>query len=310
MKTKYSFLATGLALAGILTPLQSARAFIGYVNVTITNGYNFLANPLDVPPDNLITNVLPSAPLGSIAFLWDVPNQMFVAVGVFDEWNEGEPGVWFTPDYSDYCRTPLPPGLGFVLYSPTALTNTFVGEVLQGWQTNFVAGNNRLSLLGSKIPQTGMLTGELGFPGIAGADAQLFIVGSQAYSEACTYFPGCGWYDPGGVATTNGPVLEVARSFFVRNPGPDDYWIRDFNVLKAPAQAAGGAAGPTPEISSLTIRAGTVTLKILNPADARYNVQFSTDRRNWSTVATNQCGTLWTGPVPGSPQGYFQLVNP
>jgi hypothetical protein len=300
MKTQYSFLAAGLALAGLFTPLQPTRtAAVGYVNVPLTNGYNFLVNPLD-DGTNRIASLLPSPPVNSAVFLWDVANQVFRLVDIFDEYDL----AWTNAALN------LPPGLAFVLYAPQAWTNTFVGEVLQGSLTNFVPGANKLSLLGSKVPQTGTLTGDLAFPDIAGADAQTFITASQTYSNACTYFPGSGWYDPGGVATTNGPVIEVARSFFVRNPGPDAYWIRDFNVLKAPAQAAGGAAGPAPEISSLTIRAGTVTLKILNPADARYNVQFSTDRWNWSTVATNQCGTLWTGPVPGSPQGYFQLVNP
>jgi hypothetical protein len=307
MKTKHFFLAVALTLAGFAVSPPPARAVVGYVNAPLTNGYNFLANPLNVPPDNLISNVLSSVPLGTIALSWNVTNQVFEPVGVFDRLIEGQPGVWLTLDYSDYSAAHFPPGLGFVLYVPQQWTNTFVGEVMQGALTTPVPGNNKLALLASKIPVPGELSSVLLFPSIDGGDAFTFVVASQAYSVASTYYADSScWYDPGGGVSTNGPNINVAQCFFTRHPGPDTNWVRNFTVQKA----ADTQAGASPEIGSLVIRDGAVTLKVLNPLGTQYNVQFSQDRMNWTTLATNQSGKVWTGPVPDGPQGYFQLVDP
>ena len=306
MKTNRMLLVLGLALTGLCALPQKASAVVGYVNVPLTNGYNFVANPLDVLPNNHITNVIPSAPVNARIYLWNVATQVFQQVGVFDEATQS----WVEPKYAGPCNALLPPGLGFVLWSPISHTNTFVGEVGSGGFTNFVAGNHKLSLLGSKPPLSGELAGVLGFPAINGADALTFSSASQSYSNTCTYFPGYGWYDPVGLATSGGPFISVARSFFVRNPGQDTNWIVSFTPGFAAPMAAGGKAGNAPEICGLALRDGTVTLNILNPGGTNFNVQFSTDRVNWSTLATGQTGTIWKGPAPPDPQGYFQLVNP
>ncbi len=301
MKNHRLFLAATLAFAGLVAPLQPARAaVVGYFNAELVSRYNFLANPLNCPSNNLITAVLPTAPAGSVVFLWDVTNQVFVTATTYDI----DQGGWFPSE-----NIHLPPGLGFVLYVPERWTNTFVGEVLQGTLTTFVAGTNKLSLLGSKVARTGALSGVLGFPAIPGAEAQTFTAASQIYSNACTYFPGYGWYDPGGGITAEGPSLNVAECFFVRNPGPDTDWTVTFSVSLAAPVVPDGKRGLAPDISSLGIRDGTVTLNILNPTGAKYDVQFSADRLSWTTVATGQSGTVWKGPAPTCPQGFFQLTN-
>src|SRR2546422_4750529 len=88
MRARWLSLAIGLALAGLAGFGQQARAAVGYVNVTVTNGYNFLANPLNYygnnnPSGNSITNVIHQAPDGSKVYLWDVTNQVFTAPSIY-----------------------------------------------------------------------------------------------------------------------------------------------------------------------------------------------------------------------------------
>jgi hypothetical protein len=199
------------------------------------------------------------------------------------------------------------PGRGFVLHTTNQFTNTWVGEVMQGALTNAVAGTNRFSLLGSIVPQTGSLSAVLGFPGSDGDNAQLFSVGAQKFLDPCSYFDGHGWFDPSGASGVDGPTLEVGRSFFVQHPGPNKNWVRNFTVNRP----SGYEPPPEPvsQIENFTLRDGLVTLKI-NKITKRYNVQFSTDRVNWTTIAANQTATTWRGPVPAEPAGFFQIVNP
>lgn len=284
-----------LLAAGVIAPLRVASNVIGYVNVNMSTGYNLVANPLDLPTGNYITNVLPSAPDGTVVYLWDVPNQVF-----------HQAATYYTGFGWDNTTVQLRPGLGFCLLAPSNYVSTFVGEVLQGSLSNLVVGNHKLSLLGSKIPLTAALADKLTFPNISGADVQTFDGASQNYSTASTFFPNYRWYDPSGVTGTNGPVINPGQAFFVRNPGPDTYWYQSLIVQVAPPRAAPF----NPSISSLAVSAGTATLKIYNPRDARFNVQYSSDGRSWQTVASNQTGTVWKDRHRDGPQGFYQIVNP
>jgi hypothetical protein len=71
-----------------------------------------------------------------------------------------------------------------------------------------------------------------------------------------------------------------------------------------------GLSGSKTSIQSIHAVEGKVTLNILNPKGITFNVQFSADRSFWTTLATNQTGTTWTGPAPSTPQGFYRLTNP
>ncbi|HRT58770.1 MAG TPA: hypothetical protein P5038_19250 [Candidatus Paceibacterota bacterium] len=189
---------------------------VGYYNVSITNGYQFIVNQLDGAP-NTLNHLIPSAPHGTRVWLWNVTNQVFDPPATFDASNS----TWDV-------NLELAVGRGAVVYSPTEGCFTFSGEVLQGWLTNFVAGSNRFSLLGSKVPQGGALSSVLAFPGSDGDNVYLFPTPRQSYLDACTCFSGHGWFDPAGGASTNGPVIAVGQSFFVQHSGPDTNWVRHF----------------------------------------------------------------------------------
>jgi len=293
-----TLVSTTLTVLVFLATTTTVRAAVGYVNVPLTNGYALLVNPLNAPP-NSITNVIPNPPDGTRVWLWNVTAQSFDAPAVF---NDEVPG-WNN-------NLELPPGRGFVIRTLQNYTHTFIGTVLQGLQTNFIAGSNRLTLVGSRVPQAGPLAHPLQFPGSNGDVVSLFLTPGQQFLDGYTYLPDFGWFDPVGAAGPDGPVIPVAASLFVRHRGPDTNWVRNFAInLGVGLTVSGSSSSPPPDIVGFTIQNNQATLRISDP-NRSFNVQFSTDRVFWTTIATNQIGGSWTGPCPAPTVGFFQLVSP
>jgi hypothetical protein len=244
--------------------------------------------------NSLVTNALP---VGSELYLWDATNQSYRPPSVYQ--NIGGTTNW-SINYD------VSPGKGFVIWIPSTAsypqTLEFIGQVLQGTNSVFVPGSNKFSLIADIEPVGGGLTDVHQFPGADGDEVYLFDVGPQLFEDAFTFFGGFGCYDPKHVAGTNGPGVNVGQPFFVQNPGADRTWVRTFSV-QAPQRQ------PPATITRLAILGGFVTLYI-GQQTGPYNVQFSTDRVSWETVATNQTGDVWTDPKPVLDRGYYQLVNP
>jgi hypothetical protein len=327
LKPKSLLLAS--AMVAVVLAASSRRAYaslnvVGYVNVPITNGYNFVANPLDasmggaITNGNAITNVILSPPNLTAVYVWDVTNQAFSSPpSTYHQISSR----WSDPTYV------LPPGKGFVVYLPQSappFTNTFVGQVLQGSLTNHIAGTNKFSLLGFMLPIAGTLTNfasppGLSFPGIDGADVFTWDTANQRYSNAYTFLNPLGWADAAGILGTNGPTIQVAQGFFVQNPGPDTDWKTNFTVqfkavqnvpLSSQTSPASTAPIAGPDISQIAMNSGQVNLRITNPGGTTFSVQFSPDGSAWTTLATSQTGSAWKGSLPGGRQGYFRLTTP
>jgi hypothetical protein len=301
---------------------------VGYVNVTLTSGYNFIANPLDasmggtLPWYNTLTNLINTNTVftgtlanGTRAYVWDTANGAFLPPVTYSTFTHRWSG---NPD--------LPPGKGFVLYSPSVSdwVNTFVGQVCTGYSTNFVAGGNKFSLLASMIPLDAFLSGPLltngpdyglDFPCIDGDNVYLFSSAGQNYSDAFTYFDGYGWFDPKGQVDIRGPFINLAHSFFVQNPGPDTNWVIYLNLDDNPTNSLAQSRVASQREASAVIRgittcSGNVSLQILNPGGGSYNILYSADRVSWNPVALNQTGSAWTGKQPGAGRGLYRLVKP
>jgi hypothetical protein len=145
-----------------------------------------------------------------------------------------------------------------------------------------------------------------------GQNVYIFSTPSQRYLDAFTYFYGYGWFDPDGVVNADGPVINAGQCFFIQNPGPDTYWLRNFTVatsLSSPSPLAVGSS-TEPVIRRISVGGHKITLEILNAGAKAYDVQFSSDGQKWKTVARNRTGSIWRGTDPGGAQGYFRLVNP
>lgn len=310
-------LALAAMLAAVLLPQwrsHAAGSVVGYINLTLPPGYHLIANQLSNAPNNSVSNVFPSPPDRSRIWFWDLTNQVFELASTFS-WNYG-----WQPD----CD--LPPGKGFMFRSTALFTNTIVGTVVCAWFTNEIAGSNRLSLLAFALP---MASGGGGsdawqFPAGDGDTLYLFQTGSQSYSNGFSYFTESGWFDPDGVAGTNGPVIPIATAFFVEHPGAATNWTyhsADYipEVCSPPAQMPGGSAvsgmaatapAETAQLAGVTVKSGRAELRIIRGDEAVYSIRFSEDGVHWKTLATNQTGAGWSAPLPKESQGFFDLVQP
>jgi hypothetical protein len=272
---------------------------VGYINITMGNGFNFVTAHLR-ETNNDLTTLIPQCPDGTRVYVWHVPEQTF------------EPPATFLADQGGWDRSfDLSPGVGFVVYTTQSWTMTIAGEILQGWLTNAIAGSNRFSLIATIVPQAGQLSADLRFPGIDGCNVYRFRTGSMSYSDALTYYDGFGWFSASGGTTPNGPAIFVGEAFMVQNPGPDTNWIRNFYIqARSSRRAAGQYPASATKIRRLILAGKYLKLDILNPASEVFNIEFSADLSSWTSAGAGQRGTSWSAPRPASAQGYYRLASP
>lgn len=199
MRTKTLLIAAVLGAVGIATASAQVTSVnaVGYVNKSLNAGLSLISNPLS-NGDNKASEVIPSAPIGTNIFLFDGGFTVTTFLGVWSD------------------DVTLPVGGGFYIQLPEAATLTFVGEVLQGDDTNkeVPAG---LSIQGSTVPQAGALGADLGFPG---------AVGDIAYSFDGTAFAADTFL---GVWAPADPVLGVGDAVFIDKTAAGA-WDRNFTI--------------------------------------------------------------------------------
>lgn len=215
-----------------MAQVYSANA-VGYVNITVQQGFNIIANPLN-QEDNNVNTILPLPAEGENAQLyrWDPVAQNYL--GTILLWIP-EFG-WFDGVSAEPAAVSINPGEAFFLEMPTSLNITFVGEVPQGVQNNQLY--NGFNLVGSVIPQglppgdtAALEDGDLDFPAADGDQIYMWDAVNQRYLGTIWLYiagEGGGWFD--NVATIDkGPTIPVATGFFVQKVNEVN-WQRDFSV--------------------------------------------------------------------------------
>lgn len=205
MRTK-TLIASAILMAGLAS--SSAQVFsvnvVGYVNKSLTTGFNLVANPLSNGGNNL-QSVIPAAESGTTIYV-------FNGVGYENDSYLDFLGGW-TKDFD------LSPGVGFFIDAPSDTTLTFVGEVEQGTlDVNLPEG---FSLAGSRVPTEGTLS-TMGFPEVSGLTVYKFENGAF---KASSYLDFLGGFN-------DDLALGVAEGFFVEVPAGagEVTWSRDFSV--------------------------------------------------------------------------------
>jgi len=297
MKPTKLVLIIALAVAAALRPAVQAQSnvyssnIVGYINVALSPGWNLATAQLITTPSNNANDVLPGAPDGSLLYRFDL--------GSYKEAATYLTGVGWYPisgDTNDPALN-LPLGEGFFIWTPQACTITIVGEVAQGCLANVIPVG--YSLKGSMVPQAGLLHDVLLFPNTTGVRACVLFDTPWVCPLFSCYMYTTFW-------SPADPYINVAQGFVVQSPMPQ-LWIRNF-IVQGPTPARAGTDSAL-HILSCKIRDGMVTLQISKTTE-RYNVQFSTNRVDWNTVATDQTGVTWNCALPPGPQGYFQVSQP
>jgi len=208
MRTKTLLLVAAVGAAGSLAlnaQVYSVNA-VGYVNVTVPAGQlACLCVPLDPGAANTVADLLPGLPDGSVVYKFDPASGFDINSLTF--------GMWSDPSMT------LVPGEGFFLLNGGTedVTITFVGEVPQGTLTiDLPAG---FSLVGSKVPQAGAVSTDLGLPVEDGDTVYTFDPATGYVISSFTF----GMW-PGGE-----PEVDVAEGFWVSKVNPAT-WTREFSI--------------------------------------------------------------------------------
>jgi len=233
MRTKTLLLTAAIVAAGIgasQAQVYSVNA-VGYVNVSVTNGYNLIANPLNGTNNNINT-VIPAAPDQSLVFYWNTNTQNFLPAVTFFDFGAGNVDTgWYDGDNKSALT--LNPGNAFYFRksTPGLGTLTFVGDVPQG--ANLAVGiSANYGFYSSVVPQQLGLQA-MSFPAIDQATLYFFNPNAQLYRSALTFFdfgagnPDTGWYDGD---TLVDPAPKVGEGFLLRNPQTARTWTRSFTV--------------------------------------------------------------------------------
>jgi len=229
MRTK-ALLSVAAIAASAVSAMAQANVYslniVGYATVTVSPGYNLMANPLQAGVTNGANEIMPILD-GEQILTWS--GTAFNTV-MYDSGAVPTPG-WVKADDTTPAHPPsLPPGTGFFFFNPnaTATNFTFVGQVVPGpSSTNSLTLPSGYSLIGSPLPAS--LTVAQG--GITNAPLKLPILDGMSILQ----WGGTGYnttlYDSGAVPTppwvkaddttpTTVPAYSIGQGFFFFNPNP------------------------------------------------------------------------------------------
>lgn len=223
MRTKALLLAAVFGVAGLATSFAQVYSVnaVGYVNVTLSEGYNLIANPLQATSMTIGDLINPSVVVNNMAaFKFNNTSQQYQIANydmdIFGGWD-------------DPAAFTLAPGEGMFVLVPAGAgqrVNTFVGEVMQGTLSNALTGGiGKFNMVSSMVPQTGGLVTDLGYP-VSNGDT-IFL-----YDPDTGYANGTFNYDLdifGGWDTGVEPTVAVGQAFFALT-GANKTWTRNFSV--------------------------------------------------------------------------------
>lgn len=220
MRTKSLFAAAAILAAGVASSMAQSNVYslnvVGYVNVVVQGGgsYNLLANPLNNPTSNGVTNLFNGTPGDFDQVLtWDVNAFDFAAT---------QPlylsGAWDS-------NVNLPVGQGFFYVNANnTFTNTFVGEVVQGSFTRTLVGSGSYNLIGSSAPVGGGFTNAIA--GLVPGDFDQVLkwdVNTFDFNSVQPLFLSGAW-------DTTALNIGVGEGLFYVNANADNSWTRNFTV--------------------------------------------------------------------------------
>ncbi|MEO5802439.1 MAG: hypothetical protein ABIR24_02835 [Verrucomicrobiota bacterium] len=183
---------------------------VGYVNLRLPPGLSLIENPLYYPT-NTVELWWPNAPDGS-QILKYVTGEGY-EVSTFD----GIAKTWSNPG----LEIPIGQGFYFRNLSIQTVTNTFVGEVHQGFLTNALPAG--YSMKGSLVPQEGSINSVHGIPGQSGDEIHTLTNDAGVETENISTFDGAlnQWIPD--------LILHVGEGFWIHKQNQQD-WVRYFSV--------------------------------------------------------------------------------
>jgi len=211
-------LGAALLAAGVASSMAQSNVYsvnvVGYINLSLTNGLNMVANQLDFDgtgTNNTISGVFSnSLPNNSIVYKFESGSFVNIAYS-HSTWQ------------ASASTTSLNPGEAVFVSVPTPVTVTVVGQVLQGSLTNGLNGG--LNLLSSVAPLSGTIdgTGNGGLNYVASSGDLIYLWDPVSQGYPTTYSFAHGHWGP------TDPTLSVGQGFFLQSTSTSP-WVNAFTV--------------------------------------------------------------------------------
>jgi hypothetical protein len=219
MRTKTLLIAAAaLAATVISSQAQVYSGIVGYSTLTLTNGENLIANPLDA--DGTGTNNTLQSVLST-----NVPNTTKVWAFYQGGWQSAtfsaSTGKWV--GQTNIVNAALNPGHGVFVLIPTALppTNvviTEVGNVIQGPITNAVTAGVQIG--SSLVPLSGQIDTNLFYLASKGDKVYTWNAAIQNYGSTVYQYTGTKW-------VPSDPQLQVSQPIFL-SAASNNVWGANF----------------------------------------------------------------------------------
>ncbi|MGA3163818.1 MAG: hypothetical protein ABSD77_06460 [Verrucomicrobiota bacterium] len=222
MRTKTLLIAVA-ALALTIATSQAQAVYsqnvVGYVQLGLTNGYNFIANQLDLTGTGTNNTLLS-------CFGTNMPNNTkafaFVNGGWLGATYNASQAKW-VGSATNYVNAALNPGGGVMVQipatPPTNVTVTFVGNVLQGAITNTV--NAGYQVISTPFPLSGQCDTNFGYKPSKNDKIFTWNPSTQLYNSGSIY--------NGTRFTPSDPQLAVGQPVFLQ-ASSNNVWGLKFNV--------------------------------------------------------------------------------
>jgi hypothetical protein len=163
MKAKTLLIAAATLAVGAITSQAQvySQNVVGYINLTLTNGYNLVANQLDLDGtgtnNTIVSTIGTNLPVNTKVYAYDPTVPGYRNITLFASgWSSGTAGP--------VVKKALQPGGGVFIYVPGSggTTNvTLVGTVIQG--TNAVPYTSQYQIASVPFPVAGYLTTNLNY---------------------------------------------------------------------------------------------------------------------------------------------------
>jgi hypothetical protein len=227
MKAKTLLIAAATLAVGAITSQAQvySQNVVGYINLSLTNGYNMIGNQLDF--DGTGTNNTVQSFFGTNLV---APSQVLV-------WNPGTASFPFAASWvnskgtlkwtgnTNAVNAALQLGGGIFVQSPSATTITIVGTVLQG--TNIIALTpNAYNLVSSVSPVGGLLQSNLNYTPSVGDKVIPWDPTSQGYPIQYSYVNNKGtlkW-------SPSQPTINVGQAVFIQTSASTSSWTNILNI--------------------------------------------------------------------------------
>jgi len=224
MRTKALLLIAAFAAAGVASSVAQVYSVnaVGYVNTTLSTGFNMISNPLDAGTGNntvgkLLSNIQGGIPGGLKAYTFNTTTGVFNTPATY----VGAPVNAFSPAASRDIV--VDPGNGMFVYNPGApVVCTFVGQVAQGDLVNPLPQG--FSIKANQVPQAGK-PDSFGLVGTAGDKIYKFNNATGVYNTPSTYVGA-----PVNTWSPATPSIGVGEAFFMYRATSAGTWNRSFSV--------------------------------------------------------------------------------